>query len=806
MENFSEEREELNKIKEQAEDCEAEPVASPGAIQPHGALLVLSQKNFDILQLSNNVAQMLGREVEDLLDQSISQLLGEEQTQLIRKKVVAERERNVDPYLRSLPHTPVNITVNGEDKVFDAIVHRSDQGFYLMELEPRDLYDDYPLEGPHQLTKSAILQMQQAHQMSNLYNIVVSEVARLIGFDRVMVYKFDTDYHGQVVAEYLREGTFDVSYMGINFPNTDIPANARQLYTKNWLRLIPNREYEAVDIVPFRKWQQDDPLDLTLSVLRSVSPYHIEYLEIMGVSATMSISLFEGDRLWGLIACHSQQKRYIPYTLRMACEFIGQSLSLMLAQRQDRKLEKKLKLLDVITRKVSANLVAGYGLSEAFMSQQKDILALMRAQGFAIVDHIKTYMGSVPPEPQLQALCSWLDTQIEDRRKGIYFTYQLSREYEAAREIEEISSGILAIPIEHPTPGYLIWFRQPAEKTIDWAGKPEKREVRDERGIRYSPRRSFATWKEKLKGRSEHWTSAEIQVAEEFRTRLYELQSSLYRHMEQENKLLEKKIKERTEELSVANEMLRQAIKRKEISEEELLQSLTSLKTANEDLERFAYVTSHDLREPLRTISNFSQLLTNKYSSQLDEKGIKYIEFILEGTQRMQTLIEDLLRYSRVQKKGNVAKEVSMDNVVRETVKFMDLMLAESDGRVEVSTPLPSVKADRSLLMQLLQNLLANAIKYRHPDRPPRISVGAEDDDGNFYRFWVKDNGIGIAEENQHSIFDMFVRLFASDEYEGTGIGLAICQRIVHKFGGVIYVESELDKGSVFYFTLPKSD
>jgi chemotaxis family two-component system sensor kinase Cph1 len=743
--------------------------------------------------------------MEDLLDKPVSYLLGEEQAQLIFEKAQAERERNVDPHLRSLSHTPVNIRVEGEEKTFDAILHRSEQGFYLLELEPHDLFDDYPLEGPYQLTKNAILQMQQAGNLSNLYNIVVSEVAQLTGFDRVMVYQFDEEYHGKVVAEYLREGTFDVSYKGLNFPNTDIPANARRLYMKNWLRLIPDRDYEAVKIGPFMKWQQDEPLDLSLSVLRSVSPYHLEYLEVMGVQSTMSISLFENDRLWGLIACHGQSTNFIPYTLRMACEFIGQSLSLMMAQKQSLNTEKRLRLLDRISRKLSIDLYHPSDLTTGLEKQQEEIGKLMRCHGFAIVDHLNLLSGTTPIRQQVDDLCRWLDEQLKNTSQGYYASSQLSKVYEAAREYEEISSGILAIPIEHPQPGYLIWFRQPVSRTVNWAGKPEKREVRDARGIRYSPRKSFAVWQEKQKGHSKGWTPADIQIAKEFRTVFYELQSSLYRQLEKENELLEKKIRERTQELSLANDMLREAIDRRFVSEEELLQSLSSLKTANEDLERFAYVTSHDLREPLRVISNFSQLLDKRYADQLDQKGRKYIHFIKEGTQRMQNLIEDLLRYSRVQKKSHVVKDVSMDNVVRETIRLLELQLEESGGSVEVSTPMPKVRADRSLLMQLMQNLIGNAIKYCHPDRPPRINVGAEEENEFYYRFWVRDNGIGIDEKDQESIFDMFVRLFTTEEYEGTGIGLAICQRIVHNFGGSIYVSSEVDKGSVFYFTLPKA-
>ena len=805
MKPETQERAELNKIKEQAEDCEAEPVATPGAIQPHGVLLVLSP-DYQILQASNNAEKILGLNETALLDEPLNSLLGDIQTQKLQELVASETKRNIDPYLRTLPHTELIVEANGEEKVFDGILHRNEQQLYLLELEPRDLFESFPIEDPYQLTKTAILKMQQAPDVTELYNIIVDEIALLTGFDRIMVYHFDEDYNGSVKAEFLREGAFNNSYLGLHFPDSDIPANARALYQKNWLRLIPDREYEPVGMCSADSWSLEEPLDMSQSVLRSVSHYHVEYLQVINVRATMSISVFEGDRLWGLIACHSKEKRFLPYSIRMACEFIAQSLTLILTQWQRQKTDININNLNLMARHMMADVVSQKSLVKTMQRQEDHILDIMQAQGFAYLDHQVIRLGTTPSEDDLQELRHWLDSTMEDRTEDIYFTNQLPKEYEPARNYQSSCSGLLAIYLEHPTPGYLLWFRKEEETTVNWAGKPEKNVVEDERGVRFSPRKSFEIWKEQRKGRSRSWDMSDLHTARQFRTRFYEVQLVIYKQFEQKNSLLEMKVKERTLELEKANARLSKEISRKENLQEKLTDNLSSLQEANEALERFAYVASHDLREPLRVVSNFSQMLEKKYGQQLDKKGQQYIQFIKEGTVRMQHMISDLLKYSRVQKDRQNERKVSMDNALHEALQALQSALKNRQAEVKPESPLPSVWGERGLIIQLLQNLLDNAIKYHHPDRPPRISIWVTDDDDDFYRFHVQDNGIGIASEHHETIFDIFQRLHTAEEYEGTGIGLSICQKIVEKYGGEIGVDSEPGRGSTFHFTLPKAE
>lgn len=803
---MKEERAKLDKIKEKAEDCEAEPVATPGAIQPHGVLLVLDPY-LKIMQVSENAPQVVGSKVEDLLDQPLSTLLGEKQAQSIRSKVEAETERSVDPYLRTLPHSELTIEVNGREKDFDGIIHRNEQDMLLLELEPRDLFDGYAVEDPYQLTKSAILKMQQAANSPTLYNIIVDEFAALTNFDRVMVYQFDEEYHGDVIAEYLRKGSFDTSYLGLHFPNSDIPRNARELYKKNWLRIIPDREYDPVEIRSSASWQRNEPLDLSQSVLRSVSHYHVEYLQVMNVEATMSVSIFEGDRLWGLIACHCKSVRYIPYSIRMACEFIGQSLSLILTQRQSRKLDLKINDLEHVFRRMAAVVAGKASLTEAIKRQEPDLLRLMQAQGFAMLDHQEIFIGVTPGRRQMYDLRRWLDNQFDQNKdKDVYYTNQLAKEYEPAQEYQERCSGLLALRMEHPTEGYLIWFREEEEATVNWGGKPEKEVVEDERGIRFSPRKSFEIWQQNRRGHSRHWDLTSLRIARQFRTRLYEVQSIIFRNFETEKILLEQRVQERTEQLEKSNNLLIESIDNKEVLQKRLTDNLTTLKAANEALERFAYVTSHDLREPLRVVSNFSQILEKKNMHQLDEKGQQYLKFIQEGTRRMQKLIDDLLKYSRVQRDNQSERKISTENALNEAMQSLQVELEASQGKVERLGSLPPVWGERSLIIQVFQNLVGNALKYRHPDRNPEINIWATEENEHYYRFFIRDNGIGISPEHYETIFQIFQRLHTVEEYEGTGIGLSICEKIVEKFGGEIGVSSQLGKGSTFYLTLPKAE
>ncbi len=233
-----------------------------------------------------------------------------------------------------------------------------------------------------------------------------------------------------------------------------------------------------------------------------------------------------------------------------------------------------------------------------------------------------------------------------------------------------------------------------------------------------------------------------------------------------------------------------------------LQNAVTELQRSNQELEQFAYVASHDLQEPLRKIASFCNLLESRYAEQLDDRGNTYLHYIVDGAMRMQALVNDLLLYSRVTTRGKEFLPTKMNDVVQEALANLEVAVGESNAHVTYD-PLPQVSGDAGQLARVLQNLIGNALKYRGQE-PPRVHVSAEDA-GDEWVFSVRDNGIGIAPEYAERIFVIFQRLHTREEYGGTGIGLAVCKKIVERHGGRIWVESQAGAGATFYVSLPKT-
>lgn len=266
---------------------------------------------------------------------------------------------------------------------------------------------------------------------------------------------------------------------------------------------------------------------------------------------------------------------------------------------------------------------------------------------------------------------------------------------------------------------------------------------------------------------------------------------------------LENEVEARTTDLQVANKDLQMQVEQRERAEKSLARYTEDLERSNRELEQFAYVASHDLQEPLRMVASFTQLLERRYADVLDSDGREFIAYAVDGANRMQALVSDLLAYSRV---GTIGKSFSSTNcqaVLERAIRNLNLAIGESDA-VVTHDPMPTVKADGTQLLQVFQNLLGNAIKFRS-EAPPRIHVGAERRDGDWF-FSICDNGIGIEPEHEERIFVLFQRLHSREHYGGTGMGLAICKKIVERHGGRIWMESELGEGTTFYFTLPADE
>ncbi|MBW1938999.1 MAG: PAS domain-containing protein [Deltaproteobacteria bacterium] len=263
---------------------------------------------------------------------------------------------------------------------------------------------------------------------------------------------------------------------------------------------------------------------------------------------------------------------------------------------------------------------------------------------------------------------------------------------------------------------------------------------------------------------------------------------------------LEKRVKERTAELSIANAAMNQEIAERKQAEEALREYTEALEHSNKDLEQFAYVASHDLQEPLRMVASYTQLLSKRYKEKLNSDADEFIAYAVDGAIRMQRLINDLLAYSRVRTQGKEFQPTDCEAVLNDSLINLHKTIKESAAKV-THDPLPTVIADDGQLEQLFQNLIGNAIKF-HGDAPPTIHIAAEQNKNNWV-FSIKDNGIGIDSEFTKRIFMIFQRLHGIGEFPGTGIGLAICKRIVERHSGRIWMESEVGKGSTFYFTIP---
>lgn len=495
------------------DNCAREPIHIPGSVQPRGVLVVVREPEFEIRQVSANVEDMLGHPVESVLGRHLSVLMGASEAAR-----VAQAASIMGDLHRRNPVECV-LDVRGERLEFDAILHREPGGVLLVELEVAFGARPYSFPNTYQGVRSSVEALNRATTMADLYDTAARSVRELTGFDRVMVYRYDEDYNGEVVAEAKRDDLN--SFLGLHYPSTDIPAQARALYEKNWLRLISDVDYAPVPLVPAVDPAAGRPLDLTHATLRSVSPIHIEYLQNMGVHASMSISLLRHGRLWGLIACHHYAGAHLPpFGNRAAAEFLGSTLSLRLIdQYEDDQLHRRLDAQAVLVKLTAATMDDGKPLVSALLGAP-DLLDLVPADG-VVVDiggHHRT-KGSVPPPEVVAAVAAWArGAQDEIARSD-----SLSRTLPDLEVDSAVAAGALVLNL--PDGQFAAWFRRESLRSVDWGGDPYNKAiaVSEGDGVRLSPRKSFERWQEIVRDRGEPWTPTEIESADMLRRHLVEV-------------------------------------------------------------------------------------------------------------------------------------------------------------------------------------------------------------------------------------------------------------------------------------------
>ena len=487
--------------------CADEPIRIPGAVQPHGVLLAMREPTQEVAVASANARALLGRDVHGA---TLADLLGSDAAQRLAHEELAVLN-------------PLRTTVAGRE--VDLVAHRAD-GLLVVELEPVE--DVHAAEVVwHRRLPLTLQRLQAAPTLDDLSTVLATEVRSLTGFDRVMVYRFDREWNGEVVAED-RRGDLE-PFLGLRYPASDIPPQARALYLQNWLRLIPDATYAPVPLVPDRV--DGRPLDLGGSSLRSVSPVHLEYLANMGVIASMSVSLVDGDRLWGLIACHHYSGPHRPsYTDRAAAEFLGRTASVLLRTKVDAVDAQR--VLDVAERQarlVEALARAPRAPQEALTRDELSLRDLVPCGGAALrLDGRVHLLGDTPPRA-----AELVQTLLH---AGVTATDAVLAAVPDAQDAVPLASGVLAVPLAGGRPGdFVAWFRPETLRDVHWGGDPHtSKVVEGEYGPRLSPRRSFARWTETVRATAPSWRPHEVAAAEQLAAHLSEVTR---RRAEEESRL-----------------------------------------------------------------------------------------------------------------------------------------------------------------------------------------------------------------------------------------------------------------------------
>ena len=487
-------------------NCDREPIHIPGSIQPHGVLLALDLSDLRIVLAGGDTAGLLGSAATALLDKS-EEVFAPLRRDRLRDLLEADR-----PIGRPV-HAFVLATQDGGTA--DAIAHVSG-GLLVLELDPRR--NPNP-EDAMALVQSMVRRVQGADLLQPVCDAIATEVRNATGFDRVMVYRFSPDGSGEVVAEARGPGVD--TFRGLHYPASDIPKQARVLYLANWIRYIPDVRYAPAAIIPSLNPLTGQPLDLSHSLLRSVSPIHRQYLAKMGVVASFSLSLIVGGKLWGLVACHHGAPRYLPHRLRDACELftgiVSSHLELKIAAE---RLEAQLHfahLYEAIVVRMSHEP----NLADGLIRYRPNLLDFIPSSGVGLwIDGQFSATGVTPQAEQIEGLVAWLNQTVH---QGVFQTDCLAALYPPARDCADVASGLLALSVSKTPRDYVLWFRPEISKTVTWAGNPEKPAEAGTDGLPLTPRHSFAAWTESVKLHASPWLDIEVEAAHRLRMSLHEV-------------------------------------------------------------------------------------------------------------------------------------------------------------------------------------------------------------------------------------------------------------------------------------------
>lgn len=698
------------------QNCDSEPIHIPGAIQPCGALLAFDRAGL-LAYVSANAADVLGAPVTLGVAATADAIPADVSAVLVRW--LDEEDSDFEPFVANI-----------KGQAYDVIGHRNVDGFAIVELELRA---DPLAEMAPALSRAyqSVERLRRQKSIESLLNIAVQEIRHITGFDRVMAYRFHPDESGEVVRESRREDLDN--WEGRRYPASDIPAQARRLYIKNTLRLISDAKYQPVHLLS--RDPSARPLDMSSSVLRSVSPIHLEYMANMGVRASMSVSVVIDGRLWGMIACHHMAPRHVAFGIRMACEVMAQILSSTIASFEAQARAAKVQVSTGVVNRIAQRVW-----------NSEDILAALTQESPTPADLLPhdaalclwggglTICEGIAPRGDMQSIVA----ALERAGSRTIACTSIAHSFPDLQSQFVPYAGFLACKFDAVHNGWLIWLRKEQVETLVWGGQPEKEYATGALGPRLTPRGSFDEWRQVVRNTCRPWLPEELGAAENLR-----------------------------DELS----------------------QITASRTAEMDRARSALLAmlGHDLRDPLQSINVAATLLTRT-----DGAGARMGERIRTSSGRMQRLIAQVLDLSRLQ--GGLGLGMQLGDCDLAAI-VVDLVEESRIAHPSISIQLDldahlMLQADGDRMAQVISNLLSNAIKHGMVGAPILITGRTL---GEAIVIHVINDGPPIDADVLEHLFAPFKpqSVGRPRNRSGLGLGLYIADQVVAGHGGRIDVVCE---------------
>jgi two-component system, chemotaxis family, sensor kinase Cph1 len=485
-----------------AEFCGKVPLHQTNLIQPHGYLLVIDIKEFNILQVSENAEELLGKPAKEVINTSLEAYITQSDMDAVRHRFTYSGGEGI-PFIFSF-HSGERL----------AVIKFHDSYFILeVDREIRSLQKETSFIPIYQELKYIMAAIEKAGTINEACLIAIKELKRVSGFDKIMAYSFDEEWNGDVIAEVMEPGMD--SYLGLKFPASDVPQQARALYLKMPYRLIPNIDYIPVKLYPVINPKVNGFTDLSDSNLRSVAGVHLEYLDNMKIKASMSTRIMENGKLWGLIACHHRHPLYLSLELCSLFELVSNVLSAKLQSLSARDVFQFKSGMQAKQVQLVEDVYKEADIFKALKKNEKTVLSLLGAEGVIInLNRNRVSYGRVPSEEEVNELIFWLQSRNLNKT---YHQQGLSFEFEPSLSYADKASGLLVLPIQADKGNYILAFRPEGKRLVNWGGNPNEAINFEPGGKQYHPRASFKIWQQNVDKKAVPWQDQELEAAETFR-------------------------------------------------------------------------------------------------------------------------------------------------------------------------------------------------------------------------------------------------------------------------------------------------